>query len=120
VWTCWFISADKSRWRELFLVGIFAGFLDGFADTSAYYYPLWGYHGMANSIIPDLFDSLGLYIVVAYLFIHWLPEHRTIACLLTYWLFWNLITIVIEWIHVYTGHMSYGVSWNMAYSYFLD
>jgi hypothetical protein len=120
VWTCWFIFADKSRWRELFIVGIFASFLDGFADIFAYQYPLWKYHGMGNSVIPDLFDNLGLYIVVAYLFIQRLPKHRTIVRLLAYWLFWSFIAIIIEWIHVYTGHMTYGILWNMAYSYLLD
>jgi hypothetical protein len=120
VWTCWFIFADKSRWRELFPVGIFAGFLDGFADIFSYHYPLWKYNGMENSVIPDLFDNLGLYIVVAYLFIQGLPKHKTMSRMLVHWFFWSFIVINIEWFHVYTGHMIYGTSWNIAYSYLVD
>jgi len=119
VWGCWLIFADKKRWRELFTVGFFATFLDGFADILSFHYPLWKYQP-SNSVIPDLFDNLGVYVVVPYLFIQWLPQSSTLPKLLLYWVAWTSVAIVIEWIHVYTGYMTYGRLWNMGYSYIVD
>lgn len=116
---CWLLFADKSRWRELFSVGIFANFLDGFADICSFHYPLWKYNP-EDSIVPDLFDNMGIYIVVSYLFIQWLPKDRTAGRMLLYWFLWTAFAIGIEWFHIRTGYMTYDRWWRIEYSYIAD
>ncbi|HWR06150.1 CBO0543 family protein [Sporomusa sp.] len=118
-WILWLIFADKSRWRELFAVGIFAGFLDGFADIFSFHYPLWKYHP-PDSVVPNLFDNMGVYIVVSYLFIQWLPKNPSVVRMLMYWFLWTAFAIAIEWVHVHMGYMTYDSGWRMEYSYIAD
>jgi len=95
-WIVWFIWADKSRFQEIFPVSLFAVCIAGIADVITYHYPLWDYNGSTNPIIPDISDNLGIYLVVTYLFIQWLPEKKTFFNLFRYFFIWTAITISIE------------------------
>lgn len=116
VWSIWLVFADKSRWRELFLVGVFAGFLGAISDHLSEYFNLWEYR-KSHTLICHLFDDIGIYLVTTYLFIQWLPKNRRPVKMIGYWFVWTLVTMTIEWIHVKTGHMSYGNFWNLGWSY---
>ncbi len=119
VWSCWFIFADKSRWRELFPVCFFAGFLGSVSDIITHHYKLWEYD-RGQSLVAELADDFGVYLVITYLFIQWLPANRTILKLLTYWLIWTAVTISIEWIHLRTGHLEHHMWWTIWHSYVSD
>jgi hypothetical protein len=119
-WGCWFVFADKSRWREIFPVCILAGFLDGITDNITQQYRLWEYNGSASHILPYISDSLSIYAVVTYLFIQWLPKKQTVQLMLRYWFMWTTLSISIELVHLYTGHMHYGLWWNIGWSYLAD
>jgi hypothetical protein len=118
-WVFWLLFADKHRWRELFTVGIFATFLDGFADILSFHYPLWKYQPQ-NSVVPDLFDNIGIYLIVPYLFIQWLPKDHTVLRMFVYWFLWTAFAISVEWIHIRTGYMTYDLWWRIEYSYLAD
>lgn len=62
-WVVWLIFADKTRWREIFLVCIFAKTLALATDVLMFYYPLWEYVGPPQLV--HLADDLGIYPVVA-------------------------------------------------------
>jgi hypothetical protein len=117
-WTIWIIFADKKRWRELFPVSIFAVYLASITDIIVHHYTLWRYH--PSTLITELFDDTGIYIVVTYLFIQWLPKKKTFSCMFMYWFVWTGITITIEWIHIVTGHMEHYKWWNYGWSYLAD
>jgi len=85
-----------------------------------FHYPLWNYECDLNPIIPDISDNLGVYLVVTYLFIQWLPKKQIFFNLFRYFFIWTAITISIEWIHVSMGHLHYGLFWNMGWSYIAD
>jgi len=118
-WSIWIIFADKKRWRELFPVGLLAGLYGTTSDVITYYYPLWKYDGDLSPI-PRLLNTWGMYIVVVYLFIQYLPPQRSFGRMLAYWFLWTSITVSIEKIHIITGHMTYHLWWNMYCSYLAD
>lgn len=119
VWTVWFIFADKKRWRELFPVSIFAGYLGLITDMIIEeQLKLWEYQGEFKEF-AEVSDDIGIYIVVTYLFIQWLPQCKTRASLL-YWFLWTSFAIAIEWIHIVTGHMEHHKWWNYGWSYACD
>ncbi|MDF2572411.1 MAG: hypothetical protein K0R55_4015 [Sporomusa sp.] len=118
-WAFWLIFADKSRWKEMLPVCSFAAFLGAFTDIITHHYAIWIYDTEADNLIAELLDDVSVYPVVVYLFLQWLPEERTTAKMLTYWILWTAAAIMIEWFHVVTGHMSYN-GWNIGYSYISD
>jgi hypothetical protein len=120
VWIVWLIFADKKRWRELFPVSIFAGYLGLITDVViAEGFKLWEYRN-GNIIFAEVSDDLGTYIVVTYLFIQLLPKHKTVRNMLLYWFIWTTLAIGIEWIHIHSGHMIHNKWWNHGCSYLMD
>jgi len=119
-WVVWVIFADKKRWREIFPVSIFAAAIalvsDQIMDKG---YKLWGYRG-AHPLIATLFDDLGIYIVVTYLFIQWLPKNKSLLNLFKYILSWTVIAISIEYIHIASGYMEHYNWWTFWHSYTAD
>jgi hypothetical protein len=117
-WTIWLIFADKKRWRELFLVSIFAGFLAMSTDLLMTVYKLWDFDG--SNIVAEVANSYGMYIVVTYLFIQWLPKNRSFWRMFLYWFVWTGTVTLIEWFHLITGHFVYHKWWNLGWSYVSD
>ena len=119
IWVFWFKFADKKRWREILPVCFFASFLNAVVDTITHHYDLWMY-AYDISATPEILDDFGIYIVVTYLFIQWLPKDQTLRSMVLYWLMWTSIVITIEYIHVKTGHMTYHQWWTIYHSYVAD
>ena len=118
VWIIWLLFADKSRWREILPVCIFAKCLSLATDVLMFYYPLWEYAGFPFLI--HLADDFAIYPVVTYLFIQWLPNNRSVKNMLRYWLVWTTAALAIELIYVHFGYMRYHQWWNTGYSYAAD
>jgi hypothetical protein len=116
-WAAWFIFADKRRWREIAPVSLFAALLGGLSDVVMHYYQLWEYE---HTLAAELLDDLGIYIVVSYLFIQWLPGNRSITAMFGYWFAWTAVSFSVEYIFVSTGHLQYDKWWNMGWSYLAD
>lgn len=117
-WGVWFIFADKTRWREIFLVCIFAKVLALATDVLMFYYPLWEYIG--SPLLVHLADDLGIYPVVTYLFIQLIPSNRSTKIMLKYWFIWTTIAIAIEIVYVQCGYLRYHQWWSMLHSYSTD
>ncbi|BBB92323.1 MAG TPA: CBO0543 family protein [Methylomusa anaerophila] len=117
-WIVWLRFADRARWREMLPVVFFAKTLALATDLFVVHYPLWEYVGPLLFI--HLADDLGIYPVVIYLFIQWLPDSHTIKPMLKYWLVWTTIAVIIELIYVISGHMRYHLWWNTWHSYAAD
>lgn len=120
-WTAWLILADKSRWRELFIVGIFASLLGTITDLLMLHFKYWHYHEANTSpLIIYFFDDFSLYIVVPYLFIQWLPRQQTFINMVKYFFIWTALTISTEFFFIITNHMDHYKGWNLGYSYLAD
>lgn len=117
-WMVWLIFADKSRWREILPVCIFAKALALATDVLMFYYPLWEYIG--PPLLIHLADDLAIYPVVTYLFIQWLPKSRSGKRMLGYWLFWTTVAVVIELIYKHFGYICYHLWWSTWHSYAAD
>lgn len=123
IWVVWLVFADKKRWRELFLVGIFASLLGTATDNIIHHYKLWDFHSVyLFSLALDLFDDLSIYIVVPYLFIQWLPleDKRNALNMFIYFFIWTAISITIEYVFLATNHMQHHGNWNLWHSYISD
>lgn len=121
-WAVWLVFADKKRWRELFPVALLAGFAGALSDVLMERYKLWMYYtnGKEQAGMIETLDDLGIYVVVTYLFIQWLPKNKTIWKMTGYWFIWTAIVIGIEWIYVKTGHMKHHNWWTFWHSYIAD
>jgi hypothetical protein len=120
-WSCWLIFADKARWKEIFPVCIFASFLSLISDEIVYsYIPYWEYYGNEPNIVRNLMDDFGVYMVVTYLFIQWLPQKQTFFRMFSYCFAWTALAITIEYVHVITGHMAHYHGWSFWHSYVSD
>lgn len=118
-WCIWIVFADKKRWRELLPVSFFAGLLAMITDIITFYYPLWKYDGDISPI-PRLLNTWGIYVVVVYLFIQYLPAKKSFGRMLSYWFAWTTLTMIIEKVHIITGHMTYHLWWTAYHSYFAN
>ncbi|MDR3590417.1 MAG: hypothetical protein P4N41_12260 [Negativicutes bacterium] len=117
-WIVWLRFADKTRWREILPVCIFAKALALGTDVLMFYYPLWEYLGPPYLI--HLADDLAIYPVVTYLFIQWQPGSRTVKDRLSYWMIWTTVAIAVELIYVHFGYMRYHLWWSTWHSYAAD
>jgi hypothetical protein len=118
-WILWFLFADKKRWRELFPVGFFAGYIGSVVDNVDFEQGLWSFPGVSLTRTTVL-DDLGLNVVFTYLFIQWLPKNQTLIKMVLYIFLWTLLALLIELIHISTGHLKYSHGWNLGWSYFTD
>lgn len=113
-WVIWFIFSDKSKWKIILPSCILAGFLGSTSDSIMDWYKLWEY--FPNGILSDMFNDWGIFPVVTYLFLQKIPNNY----LFWYYVKWTILAIIIEWFHVYTGHMVYYKWWNGWCSYISD
>lgn len=118
-WIAWAILADKKRWRELFLVSLFAVSLGLLTDVIMVYYPLWTYI-CQNQLLGFLLNDFGCYVVIPYLFIQWLPRKQSFQPMFVYFFIWTCISISIELLFLKTNHMTYDKWWNLTLSYLAD
>lgn len=119
-WIVWVVLADKRRWREIFPVSMFASFLAMLTDhIMEDGYRLWDYHG-AHPLVATLFDDLGIYFVVTYLYIQWLPKNRSALNMFKYTSIWAGTAIIIEFTHIATGYMEHHGWWTPGHSYIAD
>lgn len=120
VWACWLLFADKSRWREIFPVCVFASFLGLIADQIVDYIPYWEYYGSEPEFVITLTDEFEINPIATYLFIQWLPKKQSYFNMFFYWFAWTALAISIEYIHVKTGHMVHYNRWTFWHSYVAD
>lgn len=118
-WLCWLTFADKKRWRELFAVSLLALFTASLSEDLMHHYLLWEYLG-GNGFVIGLLNSFGIYIVIPYLFIQWLPKELNLKNLLWYGLIWSVFALGIEWVYLFTKHMKYYKWWNLGFSFLAD
>lgn len=120
-WMVWLLLADKRRWKELFPVGLFAGYVAGISDDLMRNTELWSYEikPKGNALI-ELSTDMGMYIIATYLFIQWFPKKRGFWNVFRYYFIWTAITFGIEWIYYVTGHIQYHKWWNIGWSYLSD
>ncbi|HEU4965709.1 MAG TPA: CBO0543 family protein [Bacilli bacterium] len=119
MWAIWWYFSDKRRWRELLVVGLFAGFLGSASDSITDHFHFWAYQ-KSHPLVCRLLDDIGIYVVVSSLFIQWLPRKRSLGRMILYWLVWTLTTVCIEWVHLSLGYMNHGNGWNLGWSFLCD
>ncbi|SMD03974.1 CBO0543 family protein [Sporomusa malonica] len=121
VWSIWLILADRRRWKEILPVCIFASFLGVVSDILVEHYPYWEY--LCDGVPPlflELGDEFEIFPAATYLFIQWLPKQQSIWNMLFYWFLWTTLAILIEYIHLITGHMEHSFGWTLWHSYIAD
>ncbi len=118
-WILWILFADEKRWRELFPVALLASFLGCITDNIMHYYTLWHYQN-GHPLLIYLLNDFGVYIVVTYLFIQWLPKEQKFRLMFGYWFIWTGMTFGLELIYHVTNHLIYQQWWNSWWSYLAD
>lgn len=118
-WVVWILFSEKKRWRELLPVSFFASMLGCLTDMIMGCYPLWQYQD-GHPMFIHLANDFGIFLVVTYLFIQWLPKKQTFWPMTAYWFIWTAFTISIELYYDWTGRLIYHQWWNIWFSYLAD
>lgn len=120
-WSIWLIFADKRRWKEIIPVCIFASFLGVVSDILVEHYPYWEYlDDSVHPLVLELGDEFEIFPTVTYLFIQWLPKQPSLWNMFFYWFLWTSLAILIEHVHLITGHMEHSFGWTLWHSYIAD
>lgn len=118
-WIVWILFSDKKRWREILPVSFLASMLACLTDMVVQHYPLWQYQG-GNPMFINLANNAGIFLVVTYLFIQWLPKKQTFWRMAAYWFVWTGAAISLEYLYDRTGLLVYHQWWNIGFSYPAD
>jgi hypothetical protein len=113
------LFSDKERWREIFPVSLLASMLGCLTDMIMQYYPLWQYQD-GNPMFIHSVNDFGVFLVVTYLFIQWLPKRQTFWRMAAYWFIWTGAVISLEFFYNRTGRLVYHQWWNIWCSYLAD
>lgn len=118
-WGAWLLFADKKRWREIIPVCIFASWISLVVEAVVHHQnELWCYTG--DPLVPLFAHALGIYLVVPYLFIQWLPGKRTFQYMATYFFLWTSFAAANEWAYLQLGQMKHCSWWTLIHSYTAD
>lgn len=119
-WLIFYIFYDRSRIGEILPSMIFAGYLGMITDILMLHFHLWDYHHyepLPKWVVAVLFD-LGIYAVVAGLYVQWLPESKPLQWLYT--IPWTLGAVIFEYIFIRTNYMHHHQGWTLLHSYLAD
>jgi len=118
-WLAFLVFGDKKRIPELFPTAMFSAFLGLLTDLIMEEYELWSYHDepLSGSMVP-LFLDFGIYPVVAFLFMQFLPQ----TWMKRFWwiFFWSLGSILLEYAYLKLGLMQHHKWWTLWVSYISD
>lgn len=118
-WLTFLLLGDKKRIPELFPTAVFSMFLALLTDLMMEEYQLWSYQDkpLSGHIVPLVLD-FGIYPVVAYLFIQYLPLTRRKRI---YWIvYWTFGAILLEYVYLKWGLIQHHKWWSLWMSYFSD
>lgn len=118
-WIIWILFSDKKRWREIFPVCFLASMLGCLTDMIMHWYPLWQYQD-GHPMFIHIANDFGVFFVVTYLFIQWLPKRQTFWHMMAYWFVWTGAAISLELFYNRTGRLVYHQWWNIWCSYLAD
>lgn len=116
-WISFILFADKKRFRELHVTCLVAMVMSLGSDVITNCYPLWLYNDPDThfpNIAIELLDDLGLYPVLAYIYIQHVP--KGIKKWPVYTFFWTIGGCVIEFILTEKGYLKYHHGWNLICS----
>lgn len=121
-WICFICFADKKRIREFYPTCLLAMYLASTGDFGAHHYDLWNYPAPSGkqTFWYHLSQQLGIYPIVVYLFLQWLPKQRKMTRLTGYIFLWTVLAIFLEWLAITGGYMAYKRWWNIGLSYICD
>ncbi|MGB8954126.1 MAG: cupin domain-containing protein [Tumebacillaceae bacterium] len=122
-WTAFFLFADRSRWHQFLPACMLAMLMSIISDVVVTDYPLWLYHD-PTELFPrlaiHLFDDLGIYPVVTYLFLQYFPSQATLRNRLLYFGVWTTGVILLEYLFCRMGWMIHKMWWTLFCSYLAD
>ncbi|MGZ4112738.1 MAG: CBO0543 family protein [Tumebacillaceae bacterium] len=118
-WVAFICLADRKRFREIFTTSLMAMVLGLTSDLIIEYVPIWHYQDpVVPTLLIKVLDDFGLYFVVSYLYIQFLPV--TFKKWLLYTLLWTLSCISFETIMLKSGRMQHEMGWSLWSSYVAD
>ncbi|WP_134703563.1 CBO0543 family protein [Ammoniphilus sp. YIM 78166] len=123
-WLAYIRFADKTKFHKLYPTVLLAMYLASSVDLfGSHHYKLWDYREEDKEGIEylhHLLQQLGIYPVVTYLFLQYIPCEEINWRLLRYIFYWTLLSLTVEWLAIITGNMYYSKWWTLGYSYLAD
>lgn len=118
-WTAFLLYGDKKRIPELFPSAMFSSFLAIFTDILMAKYELWSYlDAPLSGEGIKLFLGFGIYVIVAYLFIQFIPASLSSKILYTF--FWTIFAVIFEYFYLKNGLIKHHMWWTLWMSYLSD
>ncbi len=118
-WITFTLYGNFKRLPELFPSALFASYLALFTDILMEKYELWSYiDAPLSGQAIKLLLGFGLYPIVGYLFMQFLPE--SLWKKLIYTFFWTLFAITFEFVYLSLGIIEHHMWWTLWMSYISD
>ncbi|UOF89990.1 hypothetical protein LSG31_19305 [Fodinisporobacter ferrooxydans] len=117
-WIAFLIFGNKKRFRELYTNSLIAMIMSLTSDVIASIYPFWFYNDPKTHIpklIVELLDDFGIYPVIAYLYVQFLPE--TLRKWFLYTFLWTTGGILTEYFMIRNEYIVYKLGWSLSWSY---
>lgn len=121
-WIIYIILADKSK-IDRFLSTVYFGMLVALmSDLFMHVVELWAFNidDRLQTFIARWLTSWGVYFVIMYMFLQWLPKEQTLWSIFRYLFYWTTFSIVAEWFFVKMGWFLHKGWWNLFHSYWAD
>ncbi|MDN4494708.1 CBO0543 family protein [Ureibacillus aquaedulcis] len=120
-WIAYLFFSDKKKFHLYVLTAYIGIILALITDLLMFVYPLWNYPGTKlEKFFIQLLNGFGLYFVVIYLFLQFLPKRQTVLTITRYIFFWSMFAIILEFIYLHIGFIEHGLWWNIMHSYIAD
>jgi hypothetical protein len=121
-WIFFLIFADKSQLKR-FLSTVYFGIIVALmSDLFMHVVELWKFNveSRMQTFIARWLVAWGVYFVVMYFFLQWLPQKQTFRSMVRYLFYWTTFSILAEWLFVEMGWFLHQGWWNLFHSYWSD
>jgi hypothetical protein len=121
-WAFFFFFADKSK-LYLFLSTIYFGIITALmSDLFMHVVELWAFNveSRLQTFISRWSVAWGIYFVVMFFFLQWLPKKQTWWTMFKYLFYWTTFSILAEWLFVEMKWFIHKSWWNLLHSYWSD
>lgn len=121
-WLCFIFFANKKKLRLFLPTCLLAMYLACTVDFFAHHYDLWNYPAPTGrqTYWYHLSQQFGIYPIVVYFYLQWLPKGSNRLIFVGYVFLWTLFSILIEWLAVKLGYMEHKKWWTLWVSYVAD
>lgn len=121
-WIIYIFFADKSKLPRFLSTVYFGMIVALMSDLFMHVVELWKFNieNRLHIFIARWVTSWGVYFVIMYLFLQWLPKKQSFSSMFKYLFYWTTFSIIAEWFFLKMDWFIHVKWWNLFHSYWAD